>query len=226
MANKVDGVAPFQGVKELKTSVEQDKNQVLNQDKKNCEHLNVTEDLLFNKESEVVYDNSKKFDGLSTYNKKGKPLDPKTIEAMKSEAEKHYSKMIESIKQMIIKQGYENGASLKKTEILNISYFNISSEKLEFIETETDIDNSANYWSAEATAERIVNFAKEISGGDTSKYETLKKAIQKGFDKAISLFDKTPEISQKTFDLAMKGLDSWAKSKETASSERNDKTPQ
>ena len=68
-------------------------------------------------------------------------------------------------------------------------------------------------WSIDKTAERILNFAKAISGGDTGKLETLKAAVQKGFDQAESIWGgkgKLPEISYKTLDKVMQRLDEWA----------------
>ncbi len=64
-----------------------------------------------------------------------------------------------------------------------------------------------------AVSQNILDFAKAISGGDTSKIETLKAAFIKGFDQVAAMFggrDKMPGISQKTYDAVMKGFDEWA----------------
>lgn len=63
--------------------------------------------------------------------------------------------------------------------------------------------------SVEATSDRIVNFAKAISGGDKSKMDTLKKAIDKGFKEAEKILGELPEISQKTYTRIMEKLDAW-----------------
>ena len=60
------------------------------------------------------------------------------------------------------------------------------------------------------TAERIVSFAKAISGGDPSKLETLKKAIKQGFDEAEKTLGELPEISRETYKEVMSQLDAWA----------------
>ncbi len=66
-------------------------------------------------------------------------------------------------------------------------------------------------FSPEAVSDRIVNFAKAISGGDTDKYELLKDAIEKGFNEAKELLGGSlPDISNKTYDLVMEKLDNWA----------------
>ena len=68
------------------------------------------------------------------------------------------------------------------------------------------------YWGVKQTSERILDFAKALTGGDSSKVEDIRTAIEKGFSEAAKLWgDELPEISQKTHDAVMKGLDEWAK---------------
>jgi len=65
--------------------------------------------------------------------------------------------------------------------------------------------------SPEKVSDRIVEFAKAISGGDKSKIDTLREAIDKGFEEAARILGgELPEISQKTYDLVMEKLDNWA----------------
>jgi len=72
----------------------------------------------------------------------------------------------------------------------------------------------------EKTADRIFQFAKAISGGDTSKLATLKDAITAGYKAAEKAMGGTlPDISKKTIDLVNSKLDAWsAEAKTTASS--------
>lgn len=68
-------------------------------------------------------------------------------------------------------------------------------------------------WGVSKTAERILDFAKALSGGDPSKIETLRAAVEKGFKEAESTWGgKLPDICQQTYDKVMKGFDDWAKS--------------
>ena len=66
-----------------------------------------------------------------------------------------------------------------------------------------------DYFSPEKTAERILNFAKSISGGDPSKIELLRNAVERGFKEVEKIFGKLSEISKKTYELVMKGFDEW-----------------
>ncbi len=75
------------------------------------------------------------------------------------------------------------------------------------------------FWGVEATAQRILDFAKAISGGDPSKIEELRSAVQKGFKAAESLWGgELPGISGQTYDRVMAGFDEWAKGGESGAS--------
>ena len=66
------------------------------------------------------------------------------------------------------------------------------------------------YWGVEQTSDRLVSMAQALSGGDTSKADTLIAAIKKGFDEATEAWgDKLPDICQKTFDAAVKKMEAW-----------------
>ena len=66
------------------------------------------------------------------------------------------------------------------------------------------------YWGVEQTSDRLVSMAQALSGGDTSKADTLIAAIKKGFDEATEAGgDKLPDICQKTIDAAVKKMEAW-----------------
>ncbi|WGS65484.1 hypothetical protein [Marinitoga aeolica] len=67
-------------------------------------------------------------------------------------------------------------------------------------------------WSPEAVSDRILEFAKSISGNDKSKIELLRNAVKKGFEDVKGILGgKLPEVSEKTYDLVMKKFDKWEK---------------
>ena len=67
------------------------------------------------------------------------------------------------------------------------------------------------YWGVEQTASRIVDFAKALTGGDASKVEEMRKAIEKGYKAATKTWGSDlPEISQKTNSRVNELLDQWA----------------
>lgn len=66
------------------------------------------------------------------------------------------------------------------------------------------------YWGVEQTSDRLVEMAIALSGGDTSKADTMIEAIKKGFDQATKAWgDKLPDICQKTVDTAIEKLNAW-----------------
>jgi hypothetical protein len=70
-------------------------------------------------------------------------------------------------------------------------------------------------YSVENTSNRLVDYAKAISGGDKSKIDTLRDSIKKGFEEAQKAFGgELPQISKDTLDMTLKKLDEWENSQE------------
>ncbi|NLK70436.1 MAG: hypothetical protein GX286_03220 [Clostridiales bacterium] len=68
-------------------------------------------------------------------------------------------------------------------------------------------------YGVNAVAERIMNMAKALAGGDNSKLELLRNAVTKGFDFVKNLYgDNYPEICQNTYTEVMNRFDEWQKS--------------
>lgn len=66
-------------------------------------------------------------------------------------------------------------------------------------------------FGVKAVSDRIVKFAIAISGGDKTKLDMLKSAIEKGFEQARKALGGTlPDICNQTHDEVMKKLDEWA----------------
>jgi hypothetical protein len=70
------------------------------------------------------------------------------------------------------------------------------------------------YYGVKQTSQRMIDFAKAITGGDPSRIEEMRQYIQKGFDEVERMFGgRLPEISYQTLQATMKGLDDWAAGK-------------
>ncbi len=67
------------------------------------------------------------------------------------------------------------------------------------------------YYGVKKTSDRLIDFAKALSGGDPSKIELLRDSVIKGFS-AVSgdLNDRLPDICKDTFNATMDKFDSWA----------------
>jgi len=65
-------------------------------------------------------------------------------------------------------------------------------------------------FSVEAVATRLLDFAVAISGGDPSRIDVLRRAVERGFEAAERQWGGTlPEISQRTREAVMEGFDQW-----------------
>ena len=158
----------------------------------------------------VVYEPSK--ETTQTSAKKNAKVDSETIAKLKADADQRLSQLKGIVEQLITKQG-------KTSETVSIwSQFRqgvldgtITVDEATAKQAQEDISEEG-YCGVKQTSERILDFAKALTGGDSSKVEDIRTAIEKGFSEAAKLWgDELPEISQKTHDAVMKGLDEWAK---------------
>ena len=74
---------------------------------------------------------------------------------------------------------------------------------------EESISDGGEY-SVDSVASGIINMAKALSGGDSSKIPELKEGFLKGFKEAEKLWGgELPEICQKTYDEVLSRFDEW-----------------
>jgi hypothetical protein len=75
------------------------------------------------------------------------------------------------------------------------------------------------YYGVQQTSQRILDFAKAITGGDPSKIGKMREMAQRAFDdvaKIMGGWDKLPDISKQTYEAVMKGFDDWEASAQVA----------
>lgn len=69
------------------------------------------------------------------------------------------------------------------------------------------------YWGVEKTSDRILDFAKALSGDDPSKADSLLKAFKKGYAQATKSWGKElPDISKQTYEAVEKKFKDWKES--------------
>lgn len=152
----------------------------------------------------------------TTYSSKNPKVDQATIDKLKADAEARYEQLASLVEKLMTKQS-ETAKYASLSDLMK----DVVSGKIE-VDPETvaqakkDVAEDG-YWGVEQTANRIVDFAKALSGGDPAKVEEMRKAIEKGFGGAEELWgDKLPEISQNTFARVNELLDQWASESTTA----------
>ena len=137
--------------------------------------------------------------------------DTDKISAMKEDLNSH----IDALKQMVLKlldtQGnISNVATDNLHKLVNKITAVGGIDQLAKSEAQALISEDG-YWGVNQTSQRILDFAKALSGGDPSKIELLKDAFQKGFDQAEALWGgKLLVISYETYDRVMRGFEEWA----------------
>lgn len=145
------------------------------------------------------------------------------VAQLKADQEARLNSLKSLVEKVITKQGQTFAwANSSNEDLLNDSSFwnairtgNFTVDAETAAQAQADIADDG-YWGVNQTSDRLVDFAKALTGGDSSKIESMRSAIKKGFDEAKKLWGgELPEISQKTYDATMKKLDEWAKGTET-----------
>ncbi len=76
------------------------------------------------------------------------------------------------------------------------------------------------FWGVEQTSQRLVDFAKSLTGGDPALVEKMRDAIKKGFGQAADAWGgDMPDITKQTYEATMKKLDEWANEGSASSEE-------
>ena len=132
--------------------------------------------------------------------------DTATIDRLKADLEKREKQLTDLVRKMLLKQGQTfEGADMY--QLLREGKVNIDPETAK----QAQIDISENgYWGVEQTSDRLVSFAKALTGGDPEKADEMIAAIQKGFEDAKKAWGgELPEICKKTIDSAIEKLNAW-----------------
>ncbi|MFR2554998.1 MAG: hypothetical protein ACLTDT_02830 [Clostridium sp.] len=142
----------------------------------------------------VVYETSSKTDDKSDYSS--------VVATMKKELSTKNEQLQNLVTKLLGKQAG------KYTKLADL-FKDIQADPATIEQAQKDIADDG-YWGVEQTSDRLVSMAQALSGGDTSKADTLIAAIKKGFDEATEAWgDKLPDICQKTIDAAVKKMEAW-----------------
>lgn len=155
-------------------------------------------------ETAAVYEksDSQKVEGVT------KKKDNSAIVAqLKADAEARYNQLIDIVRQSL--GGQANKVFTAETGLKSL-FEKVQVDADTIAQAKADIADDG-YWGVEKTSDRILEFAKALSGDDPSKAEELLSAFKKGFDKATKAWgDKLPDISQKTYDAVIEKFNKWA----------------
>ena len=157
-------------------------------------------------ETAVVYEKSNETETVKP--NKNNAVDREAIIAqMKADTEARMAQMQDLVRKMM--QG--QGNALAQTDdiwsfLASGDYTVTEAAKLQ---AQEDISENG-YWGVEQTSQRILDFAKALSGGDVSKADLLLDAFKKGYEEATGAWGKElPDISKKTYEAVEEKFAAW-----------------
>lgn len=132
-----------------------------------------------------------------------------SIEQLKKESEKAYENLRRIVKEMLQKQRTASGQEKLSDSALEeaMAKYVTPAEDLQMEPAQLIADDGP--LGAEAVSQKIVDFAIAISGGDKTKLDTLRSAIDEGFNQVKDMFGSLPEVSERTHTLVMEKLSKW-----------------
>lgn len=139
------------------------------------------------------------------------------IAQMKADTEKRTQQLTDLVHQMISQQGKTLGKADSIWSFLAGGDFTVSPEVK--AQAQADIAEDG-YWGVDQTSDRILDFAKALSGDDPSKADELLSAFKKGFEQATKSWGKDlPSISQDTYKAVEEKFNKWKNEAETKTEE-------
>lgn len=137
--------------------------------------------------------------------------DTATIAQLKADADRRSQQLRNLVRKMLLEQGEK----LDDTDMYRLlREGKVPVDAATAAQAAEDISENG-YWGINQTSERLVSFAKALSGGDPSKADEMIEAVKKGFEEATKAWgDDLPEISQKTLDATLQKLEDWKNSEE------------
>lgn len=161
----------------------------------------------------VVYESS--LDYLS-------PENASIVTKMKDDLAQRKSQLQSIVQQMMQNQGLTLAKADDVWSFLASGNFTIDEAAKKKAQDEI---SENGYWGVNQTSDRIVEFAKAISGNDASKADQLLDAFKEGFKQATKTWGKDlPDISQKTYQAVLDKFDSWKKESDTTPTPQDTQT--
>ena len=134
-----------------------------------------------------------------TYSKPAGNVDQVTMKKLQDDSQRSYDTLKKLIEELLIRQGY----SVKQLD----GGFKVD-EQAQLEAAALIADDGP--MGAEVVSNNIVDFAKALAGGDSTKISMLRGAIEEGFRQAEEIWGGgLPEVSQNTYKLVMEKLDAW-----------------
>lgn len=132
------------------------------------------------------------------------------VAQLKADAEARTAQLQSLVEKMISKQGQTLGTADDMWSFL--AKGNLTADPETIAQAKKDVAEDG-YWGAEQTSDRILSFAKALSGDDPDKAEELLNAFKKGYKEATKTWgSELPSLCSDTYDLVEKKFNEWMNS--------------
>ena len=136
-----------------------------------------------------------------------KKTDYALVNKLKADAEQRTSQLRSLVEKMMPKQGVAIGTADSMWSFLAKGNFTV--DEATRAQAQADIADDG-YWGVDQTSDRILDFAKALSGNDPEKADLLLDAFKKGFKEATKSWGQDlPDISQRTYDAVVEKFNKW-----------------
>ena len=136
-----------------------------------------------------------------------KKTDYALVNKLKADAEQRTSQLRSLVEKMMTKQGVAIGTADSMWSFLAKGDFTV--DEATRAQAQADIADDG-YWGVDQTSDRILDFAKALSGNDPEKADLLLDAFKKGFKEATKSWGQDlPVISQRTYDGVVEKFNKW-----------------
>jgi hypothetical protein len=149
--------------------------------------------------------------------------DSATVDRLLAEVEKRSQSLRSLVEKMLLKQGETFSEATDIYALLREGKLQVDPE----IRAQAQRDVAEDgYWGVNQTSERMLSFAKALTGGDITKADEMIEAVKKGFEQATKAWgDDLPELCKRKLEVTISKLEAWrdsVKSGDDMSSETAD----
>ena len=142
-----------------------------------------------------------------------KKTDYALVAKLKADAEKRTAQLRSLVEKMMTQQGNAIGTADSIWSFLASGNYTV--DEAARAQAQADIAEDG-YWGVEQTSDRILDFAKALSGNDPEKADLLLDAFKQGFEEATKSWgQELPDISQRTYDAVVEKFEQWKNSATT-----------
>lgn len=132
---------------------------------------------------------------------------PDIVQMLKDDMEAQKNQFLSYVQETIMGQGNALASSDDVWKFLASGNFTVTEAAKKQAQEAISEDG---YWGVNKTADRILEMAKALSGGDPEKMEKMREAFDKGFKEATKTWGKDlPEISGQTYDRVQDLFNKW-----------------